>query len=87
MDRVRSVTSEQPLDRVALMPQRRPSLLAAPPMAEGRLWLYGGPVFDGRSVSDASAVLVTDGPDRAAGLGGRAGPRGRRRRSISPAAR
>jgi imidazolonepropionase-like amidohydrolase len=59
-----------------LMPQRRPSMLAAPPMAEGRLWLHGGPVFDGRSVSDASAVLVTDGRIERLGSAGEPVPEG-----------
>jgi imidazolonepropionase-like amidohydrolase len=58
------------------MPQRRPSLLAAPPMAEGRLWLHGGRVFDGRSMSDATAVLVSDGRIERLGAAGDPVPEG-----------
>lgn len=43
------------------MPQRRPSLLAAPPLATGRWWLSGARLFDGRAVREAAGVLVSDG--------------------------
>ncbi len=43
------------------MPHRRPSLLAAPPSAAGRLWLSGARLFDGRGVTEAAGVLVSDG--------------------------
>ncbi|MGP0050953.1 MAG: amidohydrolase family protein [Solirubrobacteraceae bacterium] len=45
------------------MPHRHPSLLAAPPVKSGRLWLSGARVFDGTgaAVRDGVAVLVTDG--------------------------
>ena len=43
------------------MPQRRPSLLAAPSLATGRLWLSGARLFDGRAVREAACVLVSDG--------------------------
>jgi imidazolonepropionase-like amidohydrolase len=45
------------------MPHRYPSLLAAPPPAQGRLWLTNGRVFDGTgaAVREAAAVLVNDG--------------------------
>ena len=45
------------------MPPRLPSLLAAPPAAEGRLWLTGARLFDGTDagVRDAAGVLVEDG--------------------------
>jgi imidazolonepropionase-like amidohydrolase len=45
------------------MPHRYPSLLAAPPPAQGRLWLTNARVFDGTgaAVREAAAVLVSDG--------------------------
>jgi imidazolonepropionase-like amidohydrolase len=45
------------------MPHRHPSLLAAPPLAPGRLWLTGARLFDGTDapVREGAAVLVTDG--------------------------
>ncbi len=45
------------------MPQRLPSLLAAPPAAEGRLWLAGARLFDGTGAPprDGAGVLVEDG--------------------------
>jgi imidazolonepropionase-like amidohydrolase len=47
----------------AAMPARLPSLLSAPPTAEGRLWLTNARLFDGttRPVRDGAAVLVQDG--------------------------
>jgi imidazolonepropionase-like amidohydrolase len=45
------------------MPHRYPSLLAAPPPAQGRLWLTNARLFDGTGapVAQAAAVLVSDG--------------------------
>jgi imidazolonepropionase-like amidohydrolase len=45
------------------VPQRLPSLLAAPPAAEGRLWLAGARLFDGTGSSprDGAGVLIEDG--------------------------
>ena len=45
------------------MPARRPSLLAAPPEAEGRLWLTNARLFDGTDgdARSAAAVLVDAG--------------------------
>ena len=50
-------------DREVSVPHRFPALIAAPPRAEGRLWLTGGRVFDGTggAVRDGIAVLVEDG--------------------------
>jgi imidazolonepropionase-like amidohydrolase len=60
------------------MPQRRPSLLAAPPLATGLLWLTGGRLFDGRAVREAAGVLVSDGRIKRVGLAGDAAPDGAR---------
>ncbi len=51
------------------MPHRFPALIAAPPPAEGRLWLTGARLFDGtgRGVRDGAAVLVEDGVIRRVG--------------------
>jgi len=45
------------------MPARLPSLLSAPPAADGRLWLTNARLFDGtsRPVRDGASVLVQDG--------------------------
>jgi imidazolonepropionase-like amidohydrolase len=45
------------------VPRRHPSLLAAPPVAPGRLWLTGARLLDGTGapVTESAAVLVTDG--------------------------
>jgi imidazolonepropionase-like amidohydrolase len=45
------------------MPHRHPSLLAAPPPAQGRLWLTNARLFDGTgtAVREAAAVLVSEG--------------------------
>jgi hypothetical protein len=45
------------------MPHRHPSLLAAPPVAPGRLWLTNARLFDGTGAParDGAAVLVSDG--------------------------
>ncbi len=45
------------------VPHRHPSLLAAPPASEGRLWLTGARLFDGSGgpVRDQTAVLISDG--------------------------
>jgi imidazolonepropionase-like amidohydrolase len=45
------------------VPARLPSLLAAPPRAEGRLWLAGARLFDGTGSAprEASVVLIDDG--------------------------
>ena len=45
------------------MPHRYPSLIAAPAVCEGRLWLTGGRLFDGTGAAlrDGVGVLVSDG--------------------------
>jgi imidazolonepropionase-like amidohydrolase len=43
------------------MPARLPSLLAAPPAAEGRLWLTNARLFTGTDVREAAGVLIEDG--------------------------
>ena len=60
------------------MPQRLPSLLAAPPAAEGRLWLTGARLFDGTGapVREAAAVLVEDGRIARVGAASDAVPEG-----------
>jgi imidazolonepropionase-like amidohydrolase len=48
---------------LAAVAHRHPSLLAAPPPADGRLWLTGARLFDGTggAVRERAAVLVSDG--------------------------
>src|SRR5688500_18740013 len=62
------------------MPQRLPSLLAAPPPAEGRLWLTGARLFQGTDarVRDAAAVLVENGRIARVGASADAIPEGAR---------
>ena len=62
------------------MPQRLPSLLAAPPAAEGHLWLAGARLFDGTGAPprDGAGVLVQDGVIAAVGDAGDAAPEGAR---------
>jgi hypothetical protein len=45
------------------MPHRYPSLIAAPAVREGRLWLTGGRLFDGTGggLREGVSVLVSDG--------------------------
>jgi imidazolonepropionase-like amidohydrolase len=54
------------------VPQRLPSLLAAPPRAEGRLWLAGARLFDGTGSPprDRAGVLIEDGVIARAGDAG-----------------
>ena len=51
------------------MAHRFPALIAAPPAAQGRLWLTGARLFDGTggAVRDGAAVLVEDGLIRRVG--------------------
>ena len=62
------------------MPPRLPSLLAAPPAAEGRLWLTGARLFAGTGASarDGAAVLVEDGRIARVGAAADAVPEGAR---------
>jgi imidazolonepropionase-like amidohydrolase len=62
------------------VPARLPSLLAAPPPAEGRLWLTGVRLFDGTgaAVREAAAVLVQDGRIERVGAASDAVPEGAR---------
>lgn len=60
------------------MAERRPSLLADPPLARGRLWLSGGRLFDGRTVREAAGVLVSDGRIERVGSATGAVPEGAR---------
>jgi imidazolonepropionase-like amidohydrolase len=60
------------------VPPRLPSLLAAPPAADGRLWLTGARLFDGRDVRDAAGVLVEDGRIARVGAASDAAPEGAR---------
>jgi imidazolonepropionase-like amidohydrolase len=62
------------------MPQRLPCLLAAPPPAEGRLWLTGARLFQGTDarVRDEAAVLVEDGRIARVGASSDAVPEGAR---------
>jgi imidazolonepropionase-like amidohydrolase len=48
---------------LACVPHRYPSLLAAPPAAEGRLWLTGARLFDGSGgpVREQATVLISGG--------------------------
>ena len=62
------------------MPHRHPSLLAAPPAAEGRTWLTGARLFDGSGapVCESAAVLVSDGRIERVGHAGDGVPEGAR---------
>jgi imidazolonepropionase-like amidohydrolase len=62
------------------MPPRLPALLAAPPAAEGRLWLTGARLFDGTGagVREAAAVLVAGGRVERVGAASDAVPDGAR---------
>ena len=60
------------------MPARLPSLLSAPPAADGRLWLTNARLFDGtsRPVRDGASVLVQDGAIERVGDASDAPPEG-----------
>jgi imidazolonepropionase-like amidohydrolase len=62
------------------VPPRLPSLLAAPPAAEGRLWLTGARLFDGTgaAIREAAGVLVEDGRIARVGAASGAVPEGAR---------
>src|ERR1035441_4336382 len=62
------------------MPHRHPSLLAAPPVAPGRLWLTNARLFDGTgaAIRAAAAVLVSDGVIERVGGASEAAPEGAR---------
>jgi imidazolonepropionase-like amidohydrolase len=62
------------------MPHRHPSLIAAPPVAPGRLWLTGARLWDGTGVPvrENAAVLVSDGVIERVGSAGEAVPEGAR---------
>src|SRR5688500_10921952 len=62
------------------MPARLPSLLAAPPAAEGRLWLTNARVFTGTDagVREEAGVLVEDGRVDRVGAASDAVPEGAR---------
>jgi imidazolonepropionase-like amidohydrolase len=62
------------------VPHRFPALIAAPPSAEGRLWLTNARLFDGtgRGVRDGAAVLVQDGVIRRVGSASERCPDGAR---------
>jgi imidazolonepropionase-like amidohydrolase len=60
------------------VPARLPSLLAAPPAGEGRLWLTGARLFDGAGVREAAAVLVSGARIERVGSASDATPEGAR---------
>jgi imidazolonepropionase-like amidohydrolase len=59
---------------------RFPAMIAAPPAAEGRLWLTGARLFDGTggAIRDGAAVLVEDGVIRRVGSASQPCPDGAR---------
>ena len=60
------------------MPARLPSLLAAPPAAEGRLWLTNARLFSGGAVREAAGVLIDGGRIARVGAASDATPDGAR---------
>ena len=64
------------------MPARLQYLLAAPPAAEGRLWLTNARVFSGGEVREAAGVLVEEGRIARVGGASDATPEGARRSTL-----